>query len=57
MSLSLEWERGQGGGKKKQIFFDLLPRTTKMSFKDSLPRPNRLIRSGEENMERREIER
>lgn len=49
--------KGAGWQEKKQIFFDLLPRTTKMSFKDSLPRPNRLIRSGEEIMERREIER
>lgn len=56
MSLSLEL--GRVAGEKKQIFFfDWLPRTTKMPFKASLPRPNRLIGSGEEIMERREIER
>lgn len=51
--------RGAGwqGEKKAGFFFDLLPRTTKMPFKASLPRPNRLVGSRVELMERGEIER
>lgn len=42
MSLSLQQGRGGRAKGTKADFFDLLPRTTKMSFKESLPPPNRL---------------